>query len=340
MTYKIEIKPSGETFQVEGDENILDAALRQGYAFPYGCRGGACGACKGKVLEGEVDYGERQPMALSTYDKEQGQCLFCIAKPKQDMIIEMKTITSSKEIKAKTLPCRVAKMEKLADDVMRVYLKLPEVERAQFLAGQYLDILLKDGRRRSFSIANPPHDDELIELHIRLVEGGEYTKHVFEDMKEKDLLRIEVPLGNFYLREDSDKPIICMAGGTGFAPIKAIVEHAIAENTKRKIYVYWGVRDVSSLYLADLPQTWAEENPNIEFIPVLSEPAEGDNWQGRTGYVHQAIADDFDSLVGHEVYACGPPVMIDAAQPAFAAKGLSDDDFYADAFNFAEDSSV
>ena len=286
-----------------------------------------------------MNYGDRQARALSAYDRENGMALFCLAMPEQDMVIEMKEISSAKEIQAKTLPCRVAKMEKLADDVMRIYLKLPEVERAQFLAGQYLDILLKDGRRRSFSIANPPHDDELIELHIRRVDGGEFTRHVFEEMKEKDLLRIELPLGSFYLREDSDKPIILMAGGTGFAPVKAIVEHAIAEEADRKIYIYWGARDVASLYLSSLAQSWADTHENIQFIPVLSDLAEGDAWTGRTGYVHQAIADDFESLAGFEVYACGPPVMIEAGQKMFASKGLSDDDFYADAFNFAEDSA-
>ncbi|MDH5217065.1 MAG: CDP-6-deoxy-delta-3,4-glucoseen reductase, partial [Gammaproteobacteria bacterium] len=329
MTHTIEIRPSGHTFQVEEGENILDAALRQGHAFPYGCRGGACGACKGKVLEGSVNYGDRQARALSGYDKENGMALFCLAMPEQDMVIEMKEISSAKELQAKTLPCRVAKMERLADDVMRIYLKLPAVERAQFLAGQYLDILLKDGRRRSFSMANPPHDDELIELHIRRVDGGEFTRHVFEEMKEKDLLRIELPLGNFYFREDSDKPIIMMAGGTGFAPIKAIVEHAIAEKTDRKIHIYWGARDVASLYLSSLAQSWADENENIEFIPVLSDLAEGEVWNGRKGFVHQAIDDDFQSLTGYEVYACGPPVMIEAGQQVFAAKGLSDDNFYA-----------
>jgi CDP-4-dehydro-6-deoxyglucose reductase len=340
MTHTIEIKPSGHTFQVEEGESILDAALRQGFAFPYGCRGGACGACKGKVLEGAVDYGAKTPMALSGYDKQNGMALFCIAQAEADMVIEMKEISSAKEIQARTLPCRVAKMERLADDVMRIFLKLPEVERAQFLAGQYLDILLKDGRRRSFSMANPPHNDELIELHIRHVDGGDFTRHVFEEMKEKDLLRIEIPLGNFYLREDSEKPIILMAGGTGFAPVKAIVEHAIAENTNRKIFVYWGARDVSSLYLANLAQSWADSNDNIEFVPVLSDLAEGQQWQGKTGFVHQAICDDFDSLTGYEVYACGPPVMVEAGQTAFAAKGLDDDDFYSDAFNYADDSAA
>lgn len=337
MAYTITILPSEHTFVVEDGESILDSALRQGLAFPYGCRGGACGACKGKVVEGEVSYGDRTPMALSEFDKNAGMALFCLAKPEGDMVIEMKEITSSKEIQAKKLPCRVDKMEKLADDVMRLYLKLPQVERAQFFAGQYLDILLSDGRRRSFSMANPPHDDALIELHIRRVDGGEFTAHIFEKMKEKDLLRIEVPMGNFYLREDSDKPVIFMAGGTGFAPVKAMVEHAIAEKTDRKLYIYWGVRNKASLYLPDLPRQWAEQYDNITFIPVLSEPESSDGWDGRTGYVHQAIADDFESLAGHEVYACGPPVMIEAAQSTFSTRGLDMDDFYSDAFNFADD---
>ncbi|MDH5544809.1 MAG: CDP-6-deoxy-delta-3,4-glucoseen reductase [Gammaproteobacteria bacterium] len=337
MKYTIKVEPSGHVFEVNEGEKILDAALRQGFAFPYSCRGGACGSCKGKIVEGDVEYVDREPRALSEYDKQTGMALFCQARPTADMVIEMREISAAKDIQIKILPCRVSKMERLAHDVMRLYLKLPQVERVQFLAGQYLDILLPGGRRRSFSLANPPHDDELLELHIRRVEGGEYTQHIFEKMKEKDLLRIELPLGNFYLREDSGRPIILMAGGTGFAPIKAIIEHAIAEKTSRKIFLYWGVRDKASLYLPDLPQQWAAQHDNISFIPVLSEPKPEDSWQGRTGYVHQAIAEDFSDLSDYEIYACGPPVMIESGQTTFAGMGLKDDNFYSDAFNYAGD---
>ncbi len=338
MTYKITVQPSGHQFENEEDETILDAALRQGFAFAYGCRAGSCGACKGKVLEGNFHYdGDQEPLALSEYDKKNNACIFCQAIPDTDLTLEVKEISAAKDIVVKTLPTRVVKMEKLAPDVMRLYLKLPMIERMQFLAGQYLDILLKDGRRRSFSIANAPHDDEFLELHIRKIEGGMFTSFVFDEMQEKALLRIEGPLGTFFYREESDKPLIFMAGGTGFAPIKGILEHVFAEKIKRPIYFYWGARDKTSLYLSELVQSWESQYSNFNYIPVLSEPKADDNWQGRTGWVHQAVADDFADLSPYQIYASGPPEMIDAAQSAFASQGLDMDNYFFDAFTFSEE---
>ena len=338
MTYKITVQPSGHQFENEEDETILDAALRQGFAFAYGCRAGSCGACKGKVLEGNFHYDSAQePLALSEYDKKNNACIFCQAIPDTDLTLEVKEISAAKDIVVKTLPTRVVKMEKLAPDVMRLFLKLPMIERMQFLAGQYLDILLKDGRRRSFSIANAPHDDEFLELHIRKIEGGMFTSFVFDEMQEKALLRIEGPLGTFFYREESDKPLIFIAGGTGFAPIKSILEHVFAEKINRPIYFYWGARDKASLYLSDLVQSWESQHSNFNYIPVLSEPKTDDNWQGRTGWVHQAVADDFADLSPYQIYASGPPEMIAAAQSAFASQGLDMDNFFFDAFTFSEE---
>jgi len=338
MSFKIILQPSGHEFEIEPEETILDAALRHGYAFSYGCRAGACGACKGKVVEGKFRYdGGEDPISLSANESTAGMCVFCQAYPESDMELEVKEITSSSEIEIKTLPTRIAKMEKLAPDVMRLFLKLPMMDRLQFLAGQYVDILLRDGRKRSFSIANAPHDDELLELHIRKVDNGVFTGRVFESMAEKEMLRIEGPLGSFSLNEKSDKPIIFVAGGTGFAPIKGMIEHAFAEQTKRKMTLYWGVRDLDSLYLAELPEQWAMGNDNFEFIPVLSEPKAADNWSGREGFVHDAIAADITSFGEHEVYASGPPAMIKAARESFFEKGLSEDAFYFDSFEFAKD---
>ncbi|WP_434514111.1 CDP-6-deoxy-delta-3,4-glucoseen reductase [Dechloromonas sp. ARDL1] len=335
MRYQVTVQPSGRQFTAEADETLLDAALRQGLTMPYGCKDGACGACKGHVQSGTVDHGNAQAHALKDDEKAAGMALYCCAKARSDLSIECRQITSANQIPAKTLPSRIEKLEKLAPDVIELHLRLPASERLQFLAGQYIDILLKDGRKRSFSLANAPHDDALLQLHIRHVPGGVFTDQVFSTMKVRDILRFNGPHGSFYLREDSAKPMILLAGGTGFAPIKAIVEHAIAENCQRPMAIYWGARARVDLYQNALPEKWADEHANIRYVPVLSEPAGSDNWTGRTGLVHQAVLADFPDLSGHQVYACGAPVMIEAAKRDFMAQGLPEEEFFADAFSFS-----
>ncbi|MGE5945541.1 MAG: CDP-6-deoxy-delta-3,4-glucoseen reductase [Betaproteobacteria bacterium] len=334
MSYQITVQPSGKQFAAEPDETILDAALRQGLTLPYGCKDGACGSCKGKVLAGTVDHGHGQ--ALSDDDKAAGFALFCCARAGSDLTLECKQVGSASDIPVKTLPARIERLERLAPDVMEICLKLPANERLQFLAGQYIDILMKDGRKRAFSLANAPHDDALLQLHVRHVPGGAFTDALFTTMKVRDILRFNGPHGTFYLREESPKPIILLAGGTGFAPIKAIVEHAIAEKCTRPIAIYWGARAAADLYLHALPEQWAAVHANITYVPVLSEPAAGDAWAGRTGLVHQAVMADFPDLSGYQVYACGGPGMIDAARSDFvAACRLPDEEFFADAFTYA-----
>ena len=239
MTFQTVIQPSGHSFPIEEHETILEAAIKHGYTLPYSCRDGVCGTCKGKVVTGQVDYGKYQEGTLSDAEKAAGMALFCCAKPLSNLTIECREVNALKDIPVKTMPCRVQKMEKPAPDVMVLSLKLPANERLQFLAGQYIDILLKDQKPRSFSLANAPHNDELLELHIRNITGGAFTHHVFEVMKERDILRFRGPLGTFFLREDSDKPIIFVASGTGFAPIKAIMEHALYIGVKRPMHFYW-----------------------------------------------------------------------------------------------------
>jgi CDP-4-dehydro-6-deoxyglucose reductase len=341
MPHQVTIQPSGHTFTVQDDETILEAALREGFALPYGCRNGACGACKGKVLSGSLDYGVYQGTALKDEEKIQGRALFCRARPLSDMTIEAREIGAAKDIVVKTLPCRVEKLDKLADDVMRVKIKLPANERLQVLAGQYIDFQLKDGRSRSYSLANPPHDDALLELHIRHVPGGLFTEQVFGTLKERDILRLKGPLGSFFIREDSDKPMIFVAGGTGFAPIKGMLEHAFATHMDREMVLYWGVRSLKDLYLAELPQQWQAEHPNFSFIPVLSHPQPDDHWQGRTGFVHEAVLTDFADLSGYQVYACGAPVMVDSARESFTqTRSLPEDEFFADSFVYAADTEA
>jgi CDP-4-dehydro-6-deoxyglucose reductase len=341
MPHQVTLQPSGHRFTVDEDETILDAALREGFALPYGCRNGACGACKGTVLAGQLDYGAHSPTALKDEEKAQGRALFCRARPLSDMVIEAREIGAAKDIVVKTLPCRVEKLEKRADDVMVMKIKLPASERLQFLAGQYIEFQLKDGRARSYSLANPPHDDALLELHIRHVPDGLFSDRVFSTLKERDILRLKGPLGSFFIREDSDKPMLFVAGGTGFAPIKAMLEHAFAEHTDRELILYWGVRALKDLYMAELPRQWLAEKPNFSFVPVLSNPEPGDRWQGRTGFVHEAVLADFADLSGYQVYACGAPVMVDSARAAFTAtRGLPEDEFFADSFVYAADAET
>lgn len=335
MSYQVTVQPSGKQFAAEADETLLDAALRQGLTLPYGCKDGACGACKGKVVSGTVDHGKAQAHALKDDEKAAGQTLYCCAKAQSDLVIECKQVSSAGDIPVKTLPSRIEKLEKLAPDVIELHLRLPASERLQFWAGQYIDILLKDGKKRSYSLANAPHDDALLQLHIRHVPGGLFTDQVFSTMKVRDILRFNGPHGTFYLREDSKKPMILLAGGTGFAPIKAIVEHAIAEKCGRPMFIYWGAKARVDLYQNALPEQWAAEHGDIKYVPVLSEPDTSDEWAGRTGFVHQAVLADFADLSGYQVYACGAPVMIEAAKRDFMAQGLPEEDFFADAFTFS-----
>ena len=335
MSYQITVQPSGRSFTAEASETLLDAALRQGLTLPYGCKDGACGACKGKVVSGTVDHGKAQEHALKDEEKAAGLTLYCCASAQSDLVIDCKQLGSASDIPVKTLPSRIEKLEKLAPDVIEIHLRLPANERLQFWAGQYIDILLKDGKKRSYSLANAPHDDAVLQLHIRHVPGGLFTEQVFSTQKVRDILRFNGPHGTFYLREDSKKPMILLAGGTGFAPIKAIVEHAIAEQCERPMFIYWGAKARVDLYQNALPEKWAAEHANISYVPVLSEPAASDDWAGRTGFVHQAVLADFPDLSGYQVYACGAPVMIDAAKRDFMAQGMPEEEFFADAFTFS-----
>ncbi|WP_198262461.1 CDP-6-deoxy-delta-3,4-glucoseen reductase [sulfur-oxidizing endosymbiont of Gigantopelta aegis] len=334
MRHQVQIQPSEHKFYVEKNETILNAALRQGINLRYGCRNGACGACKGKLLSGDISY-DKDPMALSDDDKAENLVLFCAALVDSSLVIEVDEVELDSAIEIKTLPCRIHDMHLLADDVMQIFIKLPASERLQFLPGQYIDILLEDGRHRSFSIANAPHNDEFLELHVRQVEKGLFTGKVFSSMKNKDLLRIEGPHGSFFFHEDSNRDILLMAGGTGFAPIKGIVEHLIEEQVTRPVHLYWGVRTEADLYMGDLAEQWVKDFPNIHFVPVLSDA--GDTWSGRTGYVHDAVLSDFDDLAMFDIYTCGPPAMIKAAETAFLAKGMHKKQFFYDSFDFASD---
>ena len=337
----ITLRNDGTQIPAPEGTSILQAALDAGLVLPYGCRDGACGSCKGKLIEGTVDYGQYSERALSAEERAAGYALFCQAKPQGDVVVEAREVRKAGDIQVRTLPARVHKVERVADDVVIVYLKLPAAERLQFLPGQYLDFLLKDNERRSFSMGNAPHDDEFIQLHIRHVPGGTFTEHVFGKMKERDILRFQAPFGTFYLREESTKPIVFVASGTGFAPIKAILDHAFRRGITRPITLYWGGRRPKDLYLASLAEQWAKDHANFKVVPVISDALPEDAWTGRTGFVHQAVMADFPDLSGHEVYACGVPVMVDAAQRDFTGQcGLPAEAFYCDSFTTKADKAA
>ena len=338
MTFQVTVTPSGRQFSCEADETVLSAALRAGVGLPYGCKNGACGSCKGKISNGTVVHGNHQQRALSDTEEAQGMSLFCCAKPQSDLTIEAREIVASGDYPIKKMPTRVAKLEKLSDDVMLIALQLPANERLQYRAGQYIEFMLKDGKRRSYSMANAPHLDEHITLHVRHMPGGLFTDQVISTLKERDILRFEGPHGSFFLREDSNKPIVLLASGTGFAPIKALVEHLIHTNSTRAITLYWGGRRPADLYMDALCHEWANKLSNFRYVPVISDALPDDNWAGRTGFVHQAVIADFADLSAYQVYACGAPIVVESAQRDFVTLcQLPADEFYADSFTSEAD---
>ena len=338
MSFQISVQPSNRQFTCDDGETVLAAAIRAGVGLPYGCKNGACGSCKGKLLSGSIDQGKHQEKALSAAEAEQGQALFCCAVPHTDLVIEAREVLGVGEFPIKKMPSRVAKIERVTDDVAIISLQLPANERLQYLAGQYIEFLLKDNKRRSYSMANAPYKDEQITVHIRHMPGGLFTDQVFGTMKERDILRFEGPLGTFFLREDSSKPMILLASGTGFAPIKAIIEQATHNKTERTIVLYWGGRRPRDLYMHELCEEWARTLPNFRYVPVVSDALPEDNWNGRTGFVHRAVIDDFADLSSYQVYACGAPIVVDSAKRDFIAlRQLPEDEFYADSFTSEAD---
>ena len=341
MPFTVTVQPSGRSFSVERDEPILHAAIRSGIGLPYGCKDGACGSCKSRLLEGRVIHGAHQAKALSAEEEAAGFMLTCCAAPQSDVVIEARTVPGAGEFPVRKMPARVMAIARPAPDVAVLTLQLPANEVLRYHAGQYVEFILRDGARRSYSMANAPHtqsDKPAIELHIRHMPGGKFTEHVFGAMKEKEILRLEGPFGSFFLREDSDKPIVLLASGTGFAPIKAIIEYLEFKGLTRPAVLYWGCRSKADLYLHDWAEAAAARLPNLRYVPVLSEPKPEDGWKGRTGLVHQAVMADLPDLSGHQVYACGAPIMVESAQKDFLARcGLPADEFYADSFTSEAD---
>lgn len=343
MAFRVCVEPSGVSFDVEADETILAAGIRQGIAIPYGCKDGTCGTCKCKKVSGGVQHGAHLEKALSTEEEAQGMVLPCCATPLTDVQLESKQVTAQGALPIKKFPARVASLQKVSHDVVVLRLQVPATEPFQYFAGQYVEVLLKDGDRRAYSMASAPQTQAIqpgIELHIRHMPGGKFTDVVFASMKEKDILRVEGPYGSFYLR-DADKPIVLLASGTGFAPIKALLEHMQAEGIQRPVTLYWGGRRPADLYHAEWLQRQCQVMPQLRYVPVISNAEPEDAWTGRTGFVHLAVLEDFADLSNHEVYACGAPIVVDSARTAYTAQaGLPPEAFYADSFTSAADKAA
>jgi CDP-4-dehydro-6-deoxyglucose reductase len=341
MSFHITIQPAGRQFDVARDEPILAAAIREGVGLPYGCRDGACGSCKSRLLEGRVIHGAHQLKALSAQEEEQGLILTCCATPQSDCVVEARSVPGAGQFPVLKLPSRVLSLERAAPDVMVVRLQLPANQNLQYHAGQYVEFILAGGLRRSYSMANAPHNlgtPPALELHIRHMPGGSFTDHVFGAMKERDILRIEGPFGSFFLREDSARPIVLLASGTGFAPVKALIEQLRMKGSSRPAVLYWGGRRPRDLYMDDWCRRMADEMPSLRYVPVVSDALPEDAWGGRTGFVHQAVMQDFPDLSRHQVYACGAPIVVESAERDFVARcGLPADEFFADAFTSEAD---
>ena len=341
MSFNVSVLPSGRSFSANADETLLAAAIRQGIGLPYGCKDGACGSCKCKMLEGTVTHGAHQLKALSAEEEASGFILTCCGVAHSDVVLESRQVTDESAFPIRKMPVRVTSLQRASHDVMVIRLQLPASDMMKYHAGQYVEFLLRDGDRRAYSMANAPHtqtETPGLELHIRHMPGGKFTDHVFGAMKEKEILRIEGPYGSFFLREDSDKPLVLLASGTGFAPLKALIEHMQHKNITRPAVLYWGGRRPADLYMHDWMQAKVAEMPHLRYIPVISDALPEDHWTGRTGFVHQAVLEDFSDLSGHQVYACGAPIVVESARDAYSAlAGLPAEEFFADAFTTEAD---
>ena len=335
MSYLITLDGEDKQFSCEDDQIILDAALDQGITLAYGCKNGLCGSCKATVISGQVDYPEGKPKGLSDEDESHHQALLCKAVAASDLTLKAHLPKPAKEVEVKTLPARVKSITHLSDDVIQMILQLPAVEPFIFNAGQWIYFLLNNGKKRAFSIANRPNDKNELELQIRHAVGGLFTDFVFNELKPGALLQIEGPHGTFYFQQD-DRPILLVAGGTGFAPIKGIMEEILQQGGAQKVHLYWGLKSKKDIYLQDLAQSWADQK-GIEYTPVLSEPLPSDHWHGKTGFVHEAVLQDYDDLSGYAVYMAGPPQMIQSCQQTFTAAGLDESRLYYDSFDYSTD---
>jgi CDP-4-dehydro-6-deoxyglucose reductase, E3 len=336
---RLTLLPSQQVLSVEDDETILDAALRAGLNLPHSCKGGHCSSCRARIVTGEVHYPAGPPLGITQHEARAGWALLCQAHAASvELTVEIRDIhPPAVEYHVQSLPCRIEQMRALAPGVMAVFLRLPATERLAYLPGQYLDIMLPHNRRRSFSIANAPNESGFIELHIRRVAGGEFTQQLFAGMQEKTLLRIEGPLGQFWFREESPRPALLIGGGTGYAPLRAMLQHLLERGDRRPLHLYWGAQTRADLYEERWLVEMTRRFTNFTYTPVLSAPNDLDNWQGRSGWVHLAAIEDHPDLRQFDVYASGPPIMVEAIRHQFIERGLPAEQLFFDSFDFAPD---
>ncbi len=340
--HSVRIEPHSRTLRVSPEQPLLQAALAAGLNLPHSCKSGHCSSCRARLVAGEIHYPNGRPPGLTEDEAASGQVLLCQARPRSDLVVEARLIANVADVEIKTLPCRIARLTPLAPDVLQVMLQLPAVERLRFHAGQYLDVLLEGGRRRSFSIACPPHAAELLELHVRRVAGGGFTERLFgagtSPLAPGSLLRIEGPMGQFGYRGGTG-PAIMVAGGTGFAPLKSMLRHVLETGIPRRIHFYWGARHATDVYEEQLVLGWTRSHPQLDFTAVLSEASGVEAAHHRTGWVHDAVLADHPQLAGFEVYAAGPPAMIEAMRASFPRHGLPPQRLYFDSFDYAPDAA-
>jgi len=334
----ITLVPTGRTFTADRAEPVLSAALRAGLNLPHSCKGGHCASCRARVLEGEFAYPGPRPPGLTDEEAREGYALLCQARALTDLRVETREVRPAPDVEVKSLPCRIERKDLLAPDVMAVFLRLPAVEEFHYRPGQYLDVMLSEGRRRSFSIASAPADGRLIELHVRRASKSGFTAQLFDRMQAGTLLRIEGPLGQFWLRSESPRPALMVGGGTGYAPLRAMLRQLVAAGDRRPVTLYWGAAEASGLYEHDWLERLARERPGFQYRPVLSgEPSADAPWSGRRGLVHEAVLADFADLAGYDVYASGPPGLIEAIRTGFARRGLPREQLFFDSFDYAPD---
>jgi len=336
--FQVKNSSSGAIFTVNEGESVLNAALRQGVMLPYSCKNGTCGSCKGQLESGEVHYPFHPPLALSREEIGEGKALLCQAEPTGDLVIRAREIEAVRDIHVRKMPARVTEKTLLAPDVMRIKIKLPNAQRLQFLAGQYLEILLDEGKRRAFSIASSPQSEDEIELHIRHVDGGGFTGWVFDELKERDILRLEAPLGTFFIRNDKlERPMILMGGGTGIAPLKSMLEDLLENQDTRPLHLFWGARSRADLYMHAQAQKWAEQNRHIQYSSALLEAEDAKTSGSFNGFVHQAVLQQYPDVSGFDIYMSGPPAMIDTSRSAFLEHGAEKQRIFFDSFEFGLD---
>jgi CDP-4-dehydro-6-deoxyglucose reductase len=335
--HHVTLLPEGRTFSVRPSESILDAALNVGIHLPHSCKGGSCSSCRAKITSGSIHYPFGQPIGITAEEVKEGYALLCEARPTSNVSVNIRQIRLADDIQIKDLPCRIARKELLAADVMALYLQLPAIETFHYLPGQYLDVMLPGERRRSFSIASPPHDSRPLELHVRRAPGGEFTQRVFADLEERSLLRIEGPLGQFGYQHDAKTPALLVGGGTGFAPLKAILRHVLEKGLTRSLHLFWGARTLADLYEHERVLEWTNTYPNLRYTPVLSNLDPDASWQGRRGLVHESVLDAYPDMTDVEIYTSGPPALVEAIKSGGLQRGLARERLHFDSFEYAPD---